>query len=168
VANENMHLSAAGYAALRQSEGVVMHYYNDAPTNGNCTWGIGTLAHYGPCTQAEMNRTVTPQQANTVLQQRVHEAERIVRATVRNVQLTQDQFDAAVSFAYNSTTVNIRTALEPANRGNMADVARHFMNNVYVHPRDNHGRVSGPARFSPGLQNRRRREATPFVQQGNP
>lgn len=168
MANENMHLSAAGYAALRQSEGVVMHYYDDARHNGNCTWGIDTLAHYGPCTREELNRTVLPQQANAVLQQRVHEAERIVRATVRNTQLTQAQFDAAVSFAYNSTTANTRRALEPANQGNLPEVAQRFMNNVYVHPRDNHGRVSGPAQFSAGLQNRRRREAAPFQQGGNP
>ncbi|WP_200949006.1 hypothetical protein [Frateuria sp. Soil773] len=36
MANENMRLSAAGYAALRTNEGVVMHYYDD--TGNNCTW----------------------------------------------------------------------------------------------------------------------------------
>ncbi len=164
MANENMRMSAAGYAALRVNEGVVMRYYNDAPVNGNCTWGIGTLAHYGPCTPEEMRRTVTPQQANAVLQQRVLEAERMVRATVRDRQLTQAQFDAAVSFAYNSTTVNTRQALEPANRGQMDEVARRFMNNVYIRPRDRQGRVVGPARLSPGLQNRRQRESVPFRQ----
>ncbi|MGF6855362.1 hypothetical protein OKW29_004249 [Paraburkholderia sp. CI3] len=49
-ANDVMKMSAGGYAALRVNEGVVMHYYNDAPVNGNCTWGVGTLAHLGPCT----------------------------------------------------------------------------------------------------------------------
>ncbi|REE21546.1 hypothetical protein B0G71_4724 [Paraburkholderia sp. BL27I4N3] len=44
-ANDSMRMSAAGYAALRFNEGVVMRYYTDAPANGNCTWGIGTLAH---------------------------------------------------------------------------------------------------------------------------
>jgi lysozyme len=167
MANENMHLSAAGYAGLRQSEGVVMHYYNDATHNGNCTWGIGTLAHYGPCTQEELNRTVLPQQANAVLQQRVQEAERIVRATVRNTQLTQARFDAAVSFAYNSRTDNIRQALTPADAGNMGQVAHHFMQNVYVFPRDQQGRAIGPRQLNPGLVNRRRREAAPFLR-GNP
>ncbi|MDO1530467.1 hypothetical protein QMK61_16640 [Fulvimonas sp. R45] len=35
MANESMHLSTAGYAALRFNEGTVMHYYNDP---------IGTIA----------------------------------------------------------------------------------------------------------------------------
>lgn len=125
------------------------------------------MAHYGPCTQAELNRSVLPRQANAVLQQRVHEAERIVRATVRHTQLTQAQFDAAVSFAYNSRTDNIRQALTPADSGNMAQVARHMMMNVYVFPRDQQGRVIGPRHLNPGLINRRRREAAPFLQ-GNP
>jgi lysozyme len=168
MANENMHTSAAGYAALRANEGVVMHYYNDARTNGNCTWGVGTLEHYGPCTQEEMRRTVLPQQVDGMLHQRVQEAERIVRATVDQHPLTQAQFDAAVSFAYNSRTPNIRNALEPANRGDMAAVGQQLMRNVYVHPRDAQGRSTGLGRLNPGLVNRRRREAAPFLNGGNP
>src|SRR5580698_2021791 len=105
-----MSMSLAGYAALRVSEGVVMSYYNDnhLPTGGNCTWGIGTLAHMGPCTQEELNRTVQPEQANAILYARVHDAERRVRAVVTERPLTQAQFDAAVSFAYNSSNVNTR------------------------------------------------------------
>lgn len=83
MANESMHLSTAGYAALRFNEGTVMHYYND-PIGNNCTWGIGTLAHYGPCTAEELRRTVTPAQVNAVLAERVHEAEREVRNIVRD------------------------------------------------------------------------------------
>jgi GH24 family phage-related lysozyme (muramidase) len=163
MANENMHLSAAGYGALRANEGVVMHYYNDAPVNGNCTWGVGTLAHYGPCTQEEMQRTVLPQQVDAILQQRVLEAERIVRATVRQQQLTQAQFDAAVSFAYNSTTRNIRDALSPANTGNMTEVVRQMRQNVMIVPRDRQGNRLGSARVSPGLVHRREREVQPFL-----
>jgi len=104
MANENMRMSDAGYTALRQNEGVVMRYYNDAPVNGNCTWGVGTLEHFGPCTPEELRRTVLPAQVNAALEQRVREAERIVRSTVNQHDLTQAQFDAAVSFAYNSRT----------------------------------------------------------------
>ena len=163
MANKNIHMSASGYTALRRNEGVVMHYYNDLPVNGNCTWGIGTLAHYGPCTPEEMRRAVLPEQVNAFLAQRVLAAERIVRAVVRRHPLTQAQFDAAVSFAYNSRTANIRRALDPANRGDMKAVARNLMRNVYVTPRDPKGHPIGPPRISRGLTNRRRREAAPFL-----
>lgn len=144
-----------------------MRYYNDAPRNGNCTWDIGTLAHLGPCTQEELARTVVPQQANAVLHQRVRDAERTVRATVTQHQLTQAQFDAAVSFAYNSRAVSIRRALDPANHGDMNAVAHQFMSNIYIVPRDVHGNSTGPRHLSHGLVNRRRREAAPFLL-GNP
>jgi lysozyme len=163
VANENMHMSAAGYALLRFNEGVVMHYYNDAPRNGNCTWGIGTLAHLGPCTQEELARTVLPQQANAVLHDRVRDAERAVRATVTQHQLTQAQFDAAVSFAYNSTRQSIQRTLQPANTGNMVEVVAQMRSNVMIFPRDRQGHRIGHGHLSAGLVNRRAREVRPFL-----
>jgi lysozyme len=166
VANKNIRMSSAGYALLRFNEGVVMHYYNDAPRNGNCTWGIGTLAHLGPCTQEELARTVLPQQANSILHHRVHDAEQTVRAMVTQQQLTQAQFDAAVSFAYNSRIPDIRNTLEPANRNDMNAVVQQMARHVYVHRRDQQGRSIGVAQLSPGLVNRRRRESAPFVVRG--
>lgn len=163
-ANANMRMSNAGYAALRLSEGVVMHYYNDAPTGGNCTYGIGTLAHLGPCTPEELRRTVLQGPANAVLHARVHEAERAVRGIVTDRPLTQAQFDAAVSFAYNSTGQNSYDTLSPANQGNMAEVARQMNLNVMVRPRNADGTVAGPAVRSRGLANRRIRESAPFRQ----
>jgi GH24 family phage-related lysozyme (muramidase) len=161
-ANDAMWMSAEGYAALRFNEGVVMHYYNDAPINGNCTWGVGTLAHLGPCTRAELQRAVLPEQVNAVLTERVHDAERLVRATVTEHRLTQAQFDAAVSFAYNSTNRNTREALDPANQRDMEGVAQHMLLNVMVTPRDRQGRPIGSPRRSQGLANRRVRESAPF------
>ncbi|MFM0736125.1 lysozyme [Paraburkholderia xenovorans] len=163
-ANSNLHMSEAGYVALRFNEGVVMHYYNDAPRNGNCTWGIGSLAHLGPCAPHELARTVLPEQANAVLRNRVYEAEAIVKSIVTDHPLTQAQFDTAVSFAYNSSGVNTRDALVYANRGDMAGVARQMMLNVMITPRDRDGRKMGAAQRSQGLVNRRLRESAPFQQ----
>jgi len=163
MANENMQMSAAGYAALRANEGVVMRYYNDAPVNGNCTWGVGTLEHFGPCTAEELRRAVLPAQVNAMLQLRVREAERIVRSVVTDHPLTQAQFDAAVSFAYNSTTRNTRNALAPANSGDMNEVATRMQRNVMVTPRDRNGNPIGVARLNQGLVNRRHREVQPFI-----
>ncbi|NYH24969.1 glycoside hydrolase family protein [Paraburkholderia bryophila] len=159
-------MSQAGYSALRFNEGVVMRYYNDAPKHGNCTWGIGTLAYLGPCTQEELARTVLPEQANAVLQSRVRDAELAVKAVVTQHELTQAQFDAAVSFAYNSSRQNTVDALTPANTGNMKAVAAKMMLNVMITPRDSSGRRVGPARASGGLRNRRQRESAPFLQVG--
>ncbi len=39
MANENMRLSQAGWAALRQRENAIMAYYNDQANN--CTYGVG-------------------------------------------------------------------------------------------------------------------------------
>jgi len=140
----------------------VMRYYNDNPVHGNCTWGIGTLAHLGPCTQEELQRTVLPEQANAVLTARVHDAERTVRRIVTDHVLTQAQFDAAVSFAYNSSTRNTRDALIHANQGNMAEVARQMKRNIMITPRNSRGRPVGQQQISHGLINRRNREAAPF------
>ena len=57
MANENMHMSAAGMTALRRAENVALRYYNDLANN--CTWGVGTLAYVGPCSVEELNRQVT-------------------------------------------------------------------------------------------------------------
>jgi len=141
-----------------------MHYYNDAPVHGNCTWGIGTLAHLGPCTPEELRRTVLPEQVNAILHSRVHDAECQVRAIVTERQLTQAQFDAAVSFAYNSSSINTRQAFSPANSGNMAAVVSQMMSNVMITPRRPNGSAAGPARRSRGLEHRRMRESAPFRQ----
>jgi lysozyme len=163
MANENMRTSSAGYALLRTNEGVVMAYYNDSRRNGNCTWGIGTLSHLGPCTQEELNRTVLPQQANSVLHDRVQDAERRVRSIVTQHPLTQAQFDAAVSFAYNSTNKNTRYALSPADSGNMAEVVARMRRNVMIIPRNRQGHSLGGGHVSAGLINRREREVRPFL-----
>lgn len=162
MANEHMSLSKAGYAALRRREGTRLHYYNDKKVNGNCTWGVGTLAHFGPCTPEELRQKVTAKDVNRELAVRVHEKERIVRRLIRHHQLTQAQFDAAVSFAYNSNTINTRRALAPADRGDMITVVQRMMQNVYITPHDAYGRRAGTPEYSRGLHNRRIEETQPF------
>lgn len=54
MANESLRLSDAGWAELRRRESAVMAYYNDQANN--CTYGIGTLAHTGPCTRKNCAR----------------------------------------------------------------------------------------------------------------
>ncbi|MCC8405343.1 hypothetical protein LJ655_26375 [Paraburkholderia sp. MMS20-SJTN17] len=55
--NESKRLSSTGLTAFRLREGAVLRYYNDSANN--CTYGIGTLVHFGPCTAAQFQRPVT-------------------------------------------------------------------------------------------------------------
>lgn len=162
MANEDMRMSAAGMSALRRAEGAAMRYYNDIANN--CTWGVGTLAHLGPCTPEELNRSVTAAEVDAQLATRVQDAERAVRQQVRNHPLTQDQFDALVSYTFNLGPRGARVALNAANGGDSNRVARTMAENVWIHPRDARGRRLTPVR-SRGLENRRREEARPFQAQ---
>ncbi|WP_081992540.1 lysozyme [Collimonas arenae] len=159
MANEHMRTSTAGMAALRTREGAVLRYYND--NANNCTYGVGTLAHSGVCTPEELQRPVTIPQVNAQLSLRVTAAEATVRRHVRDHQLTQEQFDSLVSFAYNTGATGAAVTLRAANRGDAHAVVGHMNQNVYVHPRDAHGRRGRPVRV-PGLVTRRRDEAAPF------
>jgi lysozyme len=160
MANEKMQLSDRGYADLRLSEGVRMAFYNDSASH--CTFGVGTLVHFGPCTADEMQQTVTGEMVNTSLATGVHAAEAAVRAGVSAIQLKQAQFDALVSFVYNVGATGARAALAAANQGAMRNVAAHMQAKVYVRPRDAQGRRAAPQRLQ-GLVNRRQRESAPFL-----
>jgi lysozyme len=108
-------------------EGAVLRYYNDVANN--CTFGIGTLAHFGRCTDDELRRPVTLADIHAQLATGVRAAEGAVKSHVKDHELTQDQFDALVSYTYNTG-------------------------------------ASGARQRVPGLVNRRREEAVPFLMQG--
>ncbi|WP_199189423.1 glycoside hydrolase family protein [Trinickia dabaoshanensis] len=163
MANENMSLSQAGWMALRAREHAVMAYYNDQANN--CTFGVGTLAHTGPCTPEELVRPVTVAQVNAQLAVGVSRAEVAVRRLVNNRTLTQDQFDELVSYTYNAGASGARTVLQAANQSDDTGVVSHMTQRVYIHPRDADGRRLAPVR-SNGLVNRRRLESAPFRQRG--
>lgn len=158
MANETKRLSQQGRQNLAHSEAVRRAYYNDQ--GNNCTFGQGTLVHYGPCTATELAGQVTQQMIDQARNTDIAEAERLVRNAVRAHELTQAQFDAAVSFVCNTGTTQ---PLRPANQGNMAEVARRIDGYVYVCRRDQHGRaIPGTCQVSAGLVNRRQRETAPF------
>lgn len=164
--NDDLRLSSQGINDLRRREGVVMRYYNDnhKPTDGNCTYGAGTLARLGPCTPEELKRMVDKQSVMASLLQHIAFAEREVKLFVPHHRLTQAQFDAAVSFAYNARRQDVRVVFMLADRGDLNAAANAMMRVVYVHAHDSHGRPVGSARFSPGLRNRRMEESAPFRQ----
>jgi lysozyme len=157
--NATKTMSPTGWANLRRREGAVFHYYNDIALN--CTYGIGTLAHLGPCTPQDVQRPVSIAQVNAQLATKVRTTEQMVRRYVPDHGLTQDQFDALVSFAYNTGESGSQDTFSAANRGNDVLVANNMALCVWVHPRDAHGRRLPPRKVN-GLINRRREEAAPF------
>ncbi|OXI75108.1 lysozyme [Burkholderia sp. AU28863] len=162
MANESLRLSDAGWAELRRRESAVMAYYNDQANN--CTYGIGTLAHTGPCTPEELRTPVATTQVNAQLAVRVRRAEAAVRRHVPLRQLTQLQFDELVSYAYNTGNTGALAVFRSANQSDDAGVVSHMNQRVWIHPRDDNGRRLAPVR-SNGLVNRRRLESVPFQSQ---
>lgn len=154
-------MSAAGLTALRQHEGTVLKYYNDAA--GNCTFGVGTLAHHGQCSEDELARPVTEADIMRDLTRAVAHAESAVRRQVGKRELTQQQFDALVSFVYNTGARRAGPVLAAAQRGDDSEVARLMAQYVYIHPRDRQGRRLAPQRLQ-GLVIRRLAESAPFRQ----
>lgn len=159
MANETMQMSASGVLALRRRERPVLRYYNDAANN--CTYGIGTLLHTGPCSQAELQRPVTEAEINAQLNKHLITAVSAVKQKVNSATLTQAQFDALVSFTFNVGMTGARATLNAANQGAFKDVITHMQSMVYIHPRDANGRRLSAIR-SQGLVNRRREESAPF------
>jgi len=161
-ANAAMRPSQAAYDAVRRYEGVRYSYYNDSA--GNCTSGIGTLAHFGLCTPEELRQAVTGDQVNGSLFAAIDNAAAAVRRAVTNQPLTQAQFDALVTYTYNRGATGAHPALHAANQGNNAAVVSIMLQNVYVHPHDRHGHRGHP-RIDQGLVRRRHAESMPFSQQ---
>jgi len=94
-------VSDAGLRFIGRFEGFRSRLYDDPA--GNCTIGFGHLVHLGPTNgsePAELCAGITRSQALELLRADARAAADAVRTRV-GVPLTQPQFDALVSFAYN-------------------------------------------------------------------
>lgn len=121
-----MFMSTAARLNMRHREKQVMKYYDDGgPGRGNCTWGIGTKAHTGPCTKEELVREVTDPDVEREFTSRLREAERGVERNVK-VELTQAQFDALVSLAYNVRVRGSLPVYELLNSGDFEGAANYI------------------------------------------
>lgn len=111
------------------------------------TIGYGHTAGIGP------DNIITEEQAISLLYQDVAESERAVNQYVY-VQLTQNQFDALVSFVFNLGVGNFRTStlLKKLNAGDYDGAAQEF--GRWIH-------ASG--KVLPGLVRRRQVERTLFL-----
>lgn len=155
-----MNMSPDARARIRHTEKVVLKYYDDGGAGkGHCTWGAGLLAHRGPCSKEELARKVTLVEVEAEFTKRLHDAERSVERNV-NVPLTQEQFDALVSYVYNNGSGGSVRLYEKVNANDFAGAAELISGSLHSRQKDKNGRFK--LVFQPGLVARRAHESAPF------
>ena len=114
-----MQVSKAGLDLIKQFEGLYLKAYR-------CPAGVPTIG-YGHTAGVAMGQTITQQQADDYLRRDVRQFERAVARLV-TVPLTQGQFDALVSFAFNlgEGALAQSTLLRMLNDGDYAGAAAQF------------------------------------------
>jgi lysozyme len=118
-----MKISYNGVQFLKQWEGFEANAYKD--TGGVWTIGYGTIKWKGqPVVQG---MTITEKEAELALEEDLAWAQTAVNQLVR-VSLTQNMFDALVSFVYNVGENAFRksTLLRLLNQGNYTEVSKQF------------------------------------------
>lgn len=98
----NLKISDKGLKFIADHEGFSPCLYDDVA--GHCTVGYGHLVHKGPCdgrsTEFDFKAGLTPARALELLRKDASLAEATVNRLVK-VPLTQERFDALVSFTFN-------------------------------------------------------------------
>lgn len=158
----SMYMSTAARLNMRSTEKKMLKYYDDGGKGrGNCTWGIGTKAHNGPCSKPELARVVLDADIELEFASRLKEAERGVERNVKAT-LTPAQFDALVSLAYN---LGIRGSLpiyELLNKGEYERAASYIASMTTAKQKRKGKWVQV---VLPGLISRRLEESAPFRNQ---
>jgi len=156
----NMHVSADGLRRIRGTESVRYEYYNDmGKDKGHCSWGIGILAHRGVCTKEELGKEVSAAEVEAEFARQIAEAEGIVHRNIK-VELTQEQFDAMVSFTFNVGPHGASDTYALLNKNDFAGAAANMGQFVRVKVKTKKGTQKVIAR---GLVKRRAEEAAPFL-----
>ena len=104
-----------GLALIKKFEGCELKAYQ-------CSAGVWTIG-YGHTKDVEEGDTISKDQAEEMLVEELHEYENYVNEYV-NVALSQNQFDALVSWVYNLGPANLSasTMLKVLNSGEYEDV----------------------------------------------
>jgi GH24 family phage-related lysozyme (muramidase) len=109
-------LSKTGSDFIKTREGFCPCIYNDNDKPSNCTMGYGILIHRGPCGSRDEEEyggnipSDLPYNGNDG----IFEKERFVNKYLK-IRLTQNQFDALVSVAYNGWPTGLSEALNSCN-----------------------------------------------------
>lgn len=150
--NLSLTLSTQGRRALREREGL-RGYYDDPA--GNCSFGIGNLAHFGHCSEEEAQRSLTPDQIEAAFDLAVRSAERAVQRQVSHQPLSQAQFDALVSYTFNMGPGGAMMVLRRIDAGDLYGAADAMLRNI-------NARIGGQLVPLAGLVARRKEESAPF------
>ena len=145
-----MRTSESGIDFIKRHEGFRKNAYRDP--GGRWTIGYGHLL--SPNVQRDFSgETITRERAEELLRYDIQEAERCVNNHV-TVPLTQNQFDALVSWTYNLGCGNLKssTMLDVLNAEQYNRVPDEIQRWTYI-----------DGEHSPGLANRRQDEANLFV-----
>lgn len=152
-------ISENGLEFIADHEGTELNLYNDPA--GHCTIGTGHLVHLGNCRfdgsdsrEQEFLGGITRDQAIELLRSDVAIAERAVNTYV-TVPLTQNQFDALVSFTFNLGAGHLQDLATNLNAGHYDKVPQEM--SLYVY--------SNGVKLD-GLVNRRRDEGNLFQSDG--
>jgi GH24 family phage-related lysozyme (muramidase) len=164
MGSSSLTMSQKGVKFLLKHEGFKPSLYNDAL--GHCTIGYGYLVHRGKC-NGSLNEepfrdkkgnptSLTKAQATDQFSQKLGPYIDGVRNNV-DVELTQYEFDALVSFSYNlgANILKGSTLLKYINAGKWDRIHNEIM-------KYNKGRVNGRLQIIKGLTNRRYAEANMF------
>jgi GH24 family phage-related lysozyme (muramidase) len=155
--NDSLSMSPEAKARMRKREVDVFNYYDDGGAGrGHCTWGPGILAHRGPCTKEELAKPVSQAAVEAEFARRVAKAEREVRSGVRSQALSQAQFDALVSLAYNAGARGSRGTWKLVEKGDMKGAGANIKTMIKT-------TINGKLVVARGLVSRREEEAAPFL-----
>lgn len=148
-----MRISEKGVALIKQFEGCRLTAYPD-PGTGGAPWTIGYgWTHPVDGKPVKPGMTIDQDTADRLLKTGLVSYENDVLKLVR-VKLTQGQFDALVSFAYNvgSRALSTSTLLKKLNAGDIKGAADEFLR---------WNKAGG--KVMPGLTNRRKAERDVFL-----
>lgn len=131
-------------------EGVRLTPYDDGA--GNVTWGIGHKKQPGE----QVPVSITQEQCNDLFQKDLDHASALVEQYI-TAQLTDNQFGALVSLAFNCGAAPLKNGLgQVLNRGDYAGCAQHFL----LWDKET---VNGDLQVSDGLAERRKAEMDLFL-----
>jgi lysozyme len=121
-----MQLSNHGYAIIKNFEGLRLSAYSDAA--GVWTIGYGSTRYHDGKQVKPGDQLASELQADALFRNTMGQYEDAVNEAVK-VPLTQNQFDALVSFTYNEGTGALQgsTLLAKLNEKNYAEAAAHFL-----------------------------------------
>jgi len=122
--NGLLRVSPDGLALVKEFEGLYLEAYRDEVGIPTIGWGHTGLQHRDGT--VFIGRTITREKAEELLRYDLHQFEERVKTFVK-VELSQDEFDALVSFDFNTGGLAKSTLLKLLNSGNRIGAADQFL-----------------------------------------